>query len=203
MGGLLFCGSSGSGITVSRNFDQKSRYCRLSVSNGQIFLTQILSRWKFMASTDAGATKNIALTAAVANIKFFANLVMWGHSLLKFICAELEAVQKFFACRRVRRGTVVLCSAYIAASDMRVFAERNLFAEFGRVAECLSAARIGDVLARQCLPVRPSCLLRFDPPKKLLRRALPKSWRQVSCTRLLKIRNNGKCAQADFPLFRC
>ena len=84
LGGLLFCGLSGSGITASRNFPQKSKFCMLSVAIGQIFFTG----WEQsigIAPADERSTRNIALTTAVANIKFFVNLLMRVQSLVKII----------------------------------------------------------------------------------------------------------------------
>ena len=88
LGGLLFRGLSGSGMTVSRNFPQKSKFCILSVAMGQIFFT-VQEQSIGVAPADERSTRNIALTTAVANIKFFANLLMRVQSLVKIIFVVL------------------------------------------------------------------------------------------------------------------
>lgn len=100
-GGLLSCGLLGSGITVSRNFDQKSKYVRADTcpSSTKIF-SAVQVCWILAAVTDERSTKIIALTTAVVNMKFFANLIIGIHSLLKFICVGLRTIAGFLKTRK-------------------------------------------------------------------------------------------------------
>lgn len=58
------------------------------------------------ATVDAGSTKNIALTTAVANMKFLANLVMRIHSLPKLSVWNLWRGEDFLLAAAI----VVSCS---------------------------------------------------------------------------------------------
>ena len=162
----------------------------LSVLNGQIFFIQELSHSSAVAPADERSTKNIALTANVANIKFFANLLIGVHSL----------VNLSLWCSRYSSATIIARKFWFARLITRRWknghSRRGIFSwSFERGRERLTQSRRRE----GCF-----CVNNFDIARQEnhYRQCRENFCGKFHFAHYPLTRKNGKRTWADFPLFR-